>query len=540
METKNKISISLKNESVRNQILQALKEFSVLQLHVLKSKNTESIEVFLLMKLNADVEKLRTRSWLVNAAEIHGVIICISSFEKASFQLKLGNPFYQYYAHPSSIIWTKDSLVQPLRVYTERKKYMKRLKVFKEKFYHDHDILLSEAKKADSCNFHTSTIKGYFSVFKHDLEYLESLYLGTVFFDKDIHVRFITLFRFLPELQKLFVMRNKNSLYLISKMEKLMRDLEEDEGAYVSSEFYNIVVLTEEKLYRMITNRIRELNQRISFKQLSFALRLEDVKKDEKLEMVISTIIQRLAPEEIFMFHKREDYSQSDAEANMIYYLLVIGEGLSNDKVFSTQQSIFDKSEGNAYAIILGHRRFSIQDRLFASQDFMKTLMADENRLYASSLYHPEIHWEYISADYNGDLCIYYTRMLKTVKQYFSNRENNTEGNGEFLMLLFSHAMMKILRVHLYCSLCNYLPNFINLYDTWKLCVYTEPSLEKIEFLFEKIDVKFFKLVDSFLAYTERPHQFKGGDLETMDEILNFLLNKLDDLIKKNNYINQL
>lgn len=64
--------------------------------------------------------------------------------------------------------------------------------------------------------------------------------------------------------------------------------------------------------------------------------------------------------------------------------------------------------------------------------------------------------------------------------------------------------------------------------DTWKLCVYADLSLEKIEFLFDQLHPDFFKLTDPFLKYTDRTYRFDGHELLVMDEILNVLMEKLE------------
>src|SRR5690606_27707819 len=124
----------LDHEVVRNQISQALHEFPVLQLHGKKPKNTSSAEVLILMKNQQDAETLRARKWIARAAAAQ-VDIHISYAGKAEFQLKCGNPFYLYYAEPSTIVWMNAEVRAPLRTYSTKEAFKKMLNVFKEKFY---------------------------------------------------------------------------------------------------------------------------------------------------------------------------------------------------------------------------------------------------------------------------------------------------------------------------------------------------------------------------------------------------------------------
>lgn len=541
METKNKIEIPLHNEVIRNQISQTIQEFSVLQLHLSKIRNSEYTEVFILMKESKEAEMLRKRPWIGKAAEKHKVRVYISDYHKAQYQLKHGNPFYQYYADPSAIIWKGENVDQLLQTYSTKKDFKKKLNIFEEKFYHDHDILLTEAKKFRASNMYAGTFQNYLTLFEHNIEYLENLFTGWISFGKNIHLRLKHLIRYIPELQKVFVMKDEHSFYLIGKIEESIKAAAEYDESFISSESFDMVKAAEEQLYKMVAERFSELGKMITFKKTKYSVNaIEDtaVLLDAELEKVVATIVERLAPEEIFMFHKKEYYPQNGMEKLTFYYVLVVGEGLGDSALYDTQQSIRDKSRGKVNVIILGHRRFSIQDRLFQSQEFMHKIMTEENRVYASHQYHPPIHWEYLSSDEQGDLCIYYDRMIKTVKRYFMLREKGDEENDELFLLLFSHALMRILRVYLYCSLYNYFPNFNKMEDIWNLCLYADPSLEKIEFLFEKISTEFFRLTNSFLKYTDRSHRFENDELAVMDEILSILVGKLEKLITVNNLQN--
>lgn len=542
METKQKFNIPLQNEVVRNQISQTLHEFSVLQLHVFQLKNTESTEVFILMENCKEAETLRTRNWIRKAA-IYKVNVHISYEQKAEYQLRCGNPFYQYYADPSAMVWMKEDRTEPLKIHPTKKAFKKKLNIFKEKFYHDHDILMTEANKFLSRRMYSSAFQNYLTIFEHHLEYLENLYTGGIHFDKDLHARLKCLMQYIPEIQKVFVMKNHENYYLISKMEESVKAAEVDDESFINSELFNAVEDAETQLHKMVADRFSEFNKIISFKKSAYLVSHAVgavATREVRLEKAIASLVERLSPEEIYLFHKKESYSQTEAEQQVVYYFLIIGDGIGNTSICDTQQSIFDQSGGKVNVVILGHRRLSIQDRLFASQDFMHEIMTPENLVYASHQYHPPIHWQHSSTYYYGDLFIYYRRMKKTVSHYFTARTTSEEENVEMYLLLFSHAVMRILRVYIYCLLCSYLPNFNKMFDTWKLCVYADPSLEKIEFLFDKLHPDFFKLTDSFLKYTDRTYHFEGNEFTVMDEILNVLMEKLEKLIKDQNLIVQI
>lgn len=534
METKQKISIPLQNEVVRNQITQTLHEFTVLQLHVFRPENTAYTEVFLLMKDPNEAATLRARKWTGKAAELHQVQIYISYEQKAEFQLKCGNPFYQYYADPRAIVWMKGDRTEPLKTHPTKKVFKKKLNLFKEKFYHDHDLLLTEAHKFHSGQMYAAAFQNYLTLFEHHVEYLENLSMGCNFFDVDLHTRLKQLIRYIPEIQKVFVMKTQQTFYLIRKMEDSIAEYDE---CFVSSELFDAVKAAESQLYKMVADRFSEFNKMISFKKSaggSVTFIHDAVTVNTGLSRAIASLVERLSPEEIYLFHQKESCSQNETEQRAVYYFLVIGEGIGNTSICDTQQSVYDQSGGSVNIVILGHSRYSLQDRLSASHHFMRDIMIPENLVYASHQYHPAVHWQHRSLEEYGDLFLYYGRMTNSINHYFTIRNSSGVENPD-LILLFSHAVMRILRVYLYCSLSRYLPNFNKMYDTWKLCVYADPSLEKTEFLFDKFPTDFFRLTDSFLKYTDRSYPFRAGEPEVMDEILHLLTEKLDHLIKEKN-----
>ncbi|MBH1960325.1 MAG: hypothetical protein I8H68_09460 [Flavobacteriia bacterium] len=154
-----------------------------------------------------------------------------------------------------------------------------------------------------------------------------------------------------------------------------------------------------------------------------------------RLEKAIASRVKHLSPEEIYLFHKKESYSPNEAEQKAVYYFLVIGDRIGNATICDTQQSVYDQSDGQVNVVILGHRRFSIQDRLYASQDFMQKIMIPENLVYASHQYHPQIHWQHSTFNDYGDLSLYYKRMAKTVNHYLTARTTSQEENDEMFLL---------------------------------------------------------------------------------------------------------
>lgn len=334
MDTKQKLGLSLKNELVRNKIFQTLSEFSVLQLHVFQPKNTEHTEVFILMKDAKDAEMLLLRNWVNKAATIDKIKVHISYLHKAAFQLKGGNPFYQYYADRSTLVWLKEGVTKPLKTTHTKKTFRKKLRVFEDKFYHDHDILMREATKYQSHQMFSSAFQTYLSLFEHHVEYLENLYTGWINFDQDLHKRLRQLIRYIPQIQKVFVMENHEKFYMISEMEKSLTAAAGDDEFSVSADLFAAFKVAETHLYKLVVDRLSEFRRIILFKKTSLVIiPAAEVSVDVRLGNAITCLVERLSPEEIYLFHKKESYSQADDTPKIIYYFLLIGDSLSHTKI---------------------------------------------------------------------------------------------------------------------------------------------------------------------------------------------------------------
>ncbi|MBU8881548.1 hypothetical protein KSK37_00465 [Kaistella sp. DKR-2] len=542
METKQKISIPLPHEVLRNQISQTLHEFSVLQLHVFSSEKTLSAEVFILMKNPQDAETLRARKWIARAADDH-IIIHISYVQKAEFQLKCGNPFYQYYADPSAMVWMNEEVGVPLKTHSTKKAFKKKLNVFKEKFYHDHDLLMTEAHKFHSGEMYSAAFQNYLTLLEHHVEYLENLYMGCNFFDQDLHTRLKQLMRYIPEIQKVFVMKNENTFYLIGKMEESVREAEGGGESDIYSELYGAVKSAEAQLYKMVADRFSQFTHMIRFNkkspQIMNCYAKDTEVKDHHFENVLKTIITKLAPEEIYLFHRKEICSPNPEEKQCIYYLLVIGDGIGNSAVQDIQQSVSDTSNGRTNIIILGHSRIYIQNHLSTHQQMMKRMITDENKVYQSSNFHPTIHWQDSVWENDWEFDMQYRTLKDFVAQYFNLRNHLQNENHCGLVQLFSNSIMRLLRIYIYAAFPYYMPHYISAYSIWKLCIYADPSLEKIEFLFEKLSTDFYWLIDYYIKYSDSRGRSSGEELIIMDEILNILTEKLDHLVKEKNLIAQ-
>ena len=154
--------------------------------------------------------------------------------------------------------------------------------------------------------------------------------------------------------------------------------------------------------------------------------------------------------------------------------------------------------------------------------------MTPENLRFQSHQNHPAIHWEKPYSPGYPDLEYYYRSSTRMAAQYFVLRNNSEKDITDGLSDLFGKSVLRILRTFVFSTL-SYLPNYLPAFDLWKLCVYAEPKLEKVEYLFEKCSGEsFFKEVDHHTQFYHGISRLTERKLLIMDEILNLLLQKLE------------
>jgi len=77
-------------------------------------------------------------------------------------------------------------------------------------------------------------------------------------------------------------------------------------------------------------------------------------------------------------------------------------------------------------------------------------------------------------------------------------------------------------------SKLSYLPNYLPAFNLWKLCVYADPGLKKLEYLFEKLSGNdFLKEVNKHTHFHHDLSRLTEKKLLIMDEILNTLIQEL-------------
>ena len=512
----------LENKAIGEKLQQLIREFQIAYIFYHQESKLTPEHVIIVTSEHKDVQIIRSRKWVRNSRENSNFLFHVIFRGKMEFEYKMGNPFVASYCHRSAVIYRSQPIEEcpnadwPLY----KKKFRRNL----ESYYHDRDTLLAEANRFRRHDSLTGVFLTYLSLYEHSIRYLEMLYIGCNCEKANLNERIKQLAGYIPEIEGLLVKINGREYYLVSELERAKETGENGDETRLNENLQESIIETELKMNELVAVRFVALRKRIKA--------LGKVKTDKKescaspieqeLSEIVATIRKTKEVEEIYLFDREQSYRRAT------YFFLLIGEGLGTETLGRLQQTVIAKLGDKFDLVLIGHSRIWIQTNLFAYQSFFRKIMRPENLLFSSHPNFPALHWEHPHTPEYPDLEYHYSSSLKMTSQYFTLHKNSEKDNLEGLEDLFSRSMLRILRTFVFARL-SYLPNYLPARSLWKLCLYAEPRLEKMEFLFEKLGG------DTFLGglyartrFSHRVSRLSDQELQTMDEILNILNTELD------------
>jgi len=510
--------------ALAQKLQQLTMELPIDEIFIYKATPKDNGHLIIISANNKDIEVIETRKWLRNASKEHQMLLHVLSSQQMRYAHKNGNLFILGYCLPSAKVY--QNIDCPSRSYTAWADFKKSYKYCENEYFYHHDVLMTLADEFHAMEARASVFITYLSILQHHFTYLENLYIGHSFHHKTLTERLNHLIQYLPEVESLFVKQNGESFFLLRQLEKAREGGDE---INLHFELYSALCEVEKQLQSLVSDRFLKLKRRIKKQSKNNFSAVAPTKPllETNLSLLVSHIIKMKQPEEIYCFHK----TQSDA--TLCYFLLLIGDGLSTELLSRIQQSVANVFKGLFSVIIIGHSRIWIQKELFDHQLFFKNIMLDENRVYQSPKGPYNIHWEEPYTPSYPDLDYMLSAANKMNSQYFVLRQNSEEGNAEGLIVLFSNAVLRILRTYIFSEL-SYVPNYLSAFNLWMLCLYASPNMGKLEYLFEKLRGEtFFRNIDYDSKFHHRIMRIPDEKLVIMDEILNVLIHKLKNSTQK-------
>ena len=510
------------NDQLTGKLRQLTHEFPLSYIFYHPANSKEAAHIVIIAEETNNVEIIGSRKWIRNNKDEKPILFHITCQEKMKVELRSGNPFFAWYCQKSAIIYQNPEAKECQN--TDWPSFKKRFKRYSGNYSHDRDNLLIAVNRFQDLDSLTGLFVSYLSVFEYGIRYLEILYIGRSFESENLHQRIKHLIEFIPEMEGIFVPRNGNEYFLISELVKAKDFAEDGDEIRLNDKLMDNFSETEAKLHKMVFSRLSELKSLIKsgFPKHPVVGQAGFSTGDDELAQVITQIVKIHPVEEIYLFHQIQNSQHTTC------FLLLIGEGLGTEILNRIQQSVNSRFEGKYPVVLIGHSRTWIQTNLFYQQPFFSKIMKPENLRFQFHPNHPSIHWEDNNTPEYPDLEYLNRSAINLAAQYFVLRNNSEKDNTEGTFDLFSKSVMRIFRTLVYSKL-SYLPNYLPAFNLWKLCVYAEPGLEKLEFLYEKLSgTDFFKEVNKRTLFHHDLSRLTEKKLLIMDEILNTLLKELN------------
>ena len=93
-------------------------------------------------------------------------------------------------------------------------------KKYKENYYHDRDILLSESNRFQKLGSLTGMFLSFLNIYEYNIRFLEILCIGHAFDSIDLHERIKQLAHFIPAIEGVFVKKSGKEYYLVAELEE--------------------------------------------------------------------------------------------------------------------------------------------------------------------------------------------------------------------------------------------------------------------------------------------------------------------------------
>lgn len=515
---------ALENEYLESILLQMINRYDIVQMFYNKQKSDTKKQLVIHLRPKKDADDLRLKKWVKKVKDLYKVDIYCLYTSRLQRQFASGHPFIEWLCQPSSVIYQNEEAGEPLLIKRSWTKYKKKFYDYEERFYNERENqldLLERLKKEEAVN---SVFMAYERLLDYDLDHLEELYSGTRF-DLPLNERIANLIEDVPEIQKYFVRKKGNSFYLTELFAKAKKGIAEAEDIY-DDDLFDAVAIAEKGLYTLIEDRRIALKKRIKkgrFGQQEVAVAQNEKPKDANFDLAVSTIINAAAVEQVYLFHKT---TYGDKKT---YYLLLITQDVSNEKLKSLAQSLKSKTGDGFDFVMICHGRYWIQKNLFQYQQFFFPIVQSENLVYSSCDYHPEFHWLKPYEPYHRDLSLQYRAFRQTLKQ-FSELADATNENNLGLSYLFTLLFISFCRTYI-VSKTYYVPNTISSRALWQLCIYADAGLHKYQSLLEQFPGDLFGFLDRHMMLHSRLSGYDTKEVGHMKVIVQELEILLHDLV---------
>lgn len=524
----------LENEFLEDVLQQLVNQYKIVQMFFTKNTHTVFSHLIIHIAQNSNADHLQQNKWIQKAKNLYKVDVYILSSEKMHHRYSLGDPFIEFYCHQSKMIYQnqemKDAFVMP----RNWKEFRKKFNTYKKSFYHDHNIYELQSKMQILEGSSNNVFTFYGRLMEYNISYLEELYSGRSLDVMNLDERITRLTEYIPEIQKYFVKNSHNKYYLADLITQAKEAIAQDDTIY-KSELYEAISIAEKNLYQLVEKRLEELKKGIRKslpKSNSSFYEIDEKVKCPIFEIIVETILKSTDIEQIYLFHENK-YDNTTT-----YYLMLIANGVGNEKLSSLNQSLKSKMEGEIDFVLISHSRYWIQTNIYKYQSFFTRILQHKFLLYSSNENHPEFHWEVPHVPCHSDLYFYY-KSTRDVGKQFSSFVNQSTTNFQGLDSIFTLFFLSFCRTYIFVK-TYYLPHYLCTRSLWQLCLYADINIRKHEYLIEHFWTDFFPYVNKYKTLHHCPSYLNQEKVLQMNIIVEKLMDELDTLVIKSKLLSNI
>lgn len=463
-------------------------------------------------------EDLQTK-WIRKALNQCDTHIILFGEVDPIYHIRLGTLFVNRYCNASSLVYKKEGHKFS---YPDISEQLKKFKGYKEDYYHTHDLLSTEIRKAEESNSLTMEYHLYISLFEHHLYHLEFLCIGRSFSDGTLQERLLRLEDFLQEIKTIMLKKTETTYFIIDALNSAQKADDYEDYMYVKDEFGDAITDTEQKFYYLVDRIFRETKKAV--KKPEQKPILIESKTVSPYEPVIKILTKHFNIEEIFLFNRQEVYSAD--QKTTVLYLLIISNKISNQDHFDMMQMVAQQTGGRFNIVPIAHQKSWIQERLFVHQDFFQKVMVPENSIFRADV-STIMHWIKIDGSGDTDEGIYYRLCSELYKNYKLLRSQEDPTSKEGLGLMLSGFFYRACVIFIYVAL-RYHPNQINIRILWKLCEYVDPKVKNLDYLIQKLPFDFFEFLNPSKNLYRNCVYLGDEHLKVLDELTQGFLDLVD------------
>lgn len=479
--------------------------------------------IVVLLNSEAYAAEWQKQKWVKKAYHKHKVTVLFISHSIILSHQHQASLFLNYHTKPEKAIFIEEGVKLKTKSY---RKTLKKLKKWKETYFHDQELFLTEAKKAEKEDAILTVFNLFHSLYAHHLFHIEWLLFGSVCSEEDLSQRLLRLSGYSTAISKAFVKKTATSFYLIEVLEYAKRA---DDCSMLETEFLAAIQENEKLLCETTINLCKQLKNGVK----------EKVKKQKTLPSkpnydnpkLLQLFTDQPNIESIYEYN-RVEVQQSNQTVRSIRYWFIVGEGISNHQLANWFDTVKKQTKGEIEIIPIAHNRTWIQRRLYMNQLFMQKVMQQEFSIYERDASLAQIHWHVpYTADY-PDLWLYCEKcynLQNAMRLLLVDSQNN---NVEAWSLLFSSFIVRTCQVLIYAK-WSYYPNNLPISILWRLGELADSNVQRMQYLIHKLSFDWFNFITHHLNPYHTAQFIQESDLSILHEIATEVAKILEAAQKK-------